>query len=213
MAVRGSLFRPDLTPCNAMSSTLKWSPIKVFCTRSVWACLAWFGCLLVGCGGGEPSTPEAGASTPTETVTTEIAQAPVVAAAEEVRFDRGRCRVYTTEPGFSVFVDRYPVRDKTGNILQTPCLIEASAGLHSVTIAREGYIDETRQMTFGSDAQIEFDTATSKEGSSEMLAAQYLNMPVGTAISLNSLNTTGREFDPFVTADGRSLWFAGDRGL
>ncbi len=163
--------------------------------------------LLGGCGGGDAPP----AATPVSRRVQETILTNVEEPSKPPEFAVGRCRVYTSEPGWSVFIDGCPVRGEGGRLLETPCVVEALAGSHSVTVARGGRVDQSRQVLFADDAEQVFDTANVPEGESLLLTAPYLDLPVGRAVSLNSLNSTGKEFDPFLGADGRGIVFAADR--
>jgi hypothetical protein len=165
--------------------------------------------LLAGCGGGseETTAPQPAPTRVQETVISETG----VAGPPLPKFVTGQCRVYTSEPGWSVFVDGYPVRNAQGETLRTPCLVAAVATSHSVSVAHAGRIDQSRQILFAEDAEVMFETANVAAGDSLLLAAPFLGMGVGRPINLNTLNTGGNEFDPFLSADGRGLVFAADR--
>lgn len=164
--------------------------------------------VLAGCGGDEaPTAPSAGPRRVQETILSEGVETP----APPPQFTAGSCRIYTNEPGWSVFVDGYPVRTPEGAILQTPCRVEAAAGSHAVSIARSGRLDQSRQVRFADDAELVFETANIPAGESVLLTAPYLDLAVGSPITLNSLNSTGKEFDPFLSPDGRGIVFAADR--
>lgn len=167
------------------------------------------GCL-TGCGSKDPApaTTARPAATPfrEQILSVESVDGPV-----RPDFPTARCRIYSSDPQWSVFIDGYPVRDADGRIMQTPCEASASPGAHTVTLARAGKVDQSRQVPFGEQAEVDFLTLDAPAGDSLLLAAPYLNTPAGTAISLNTLNTVGNEFDPFVTPDGLAIYFAGER--
>ena len=123
-------------------------------------------------------------------------------------------RVYTTSPGYAVFVDGAPVRDANGEISLTPCAVTAPPGTHSLTVARQGERDLARVVRFGeqTDGAEFFETGQGdRQGVSALLSAVLLDAPPGEAIPLSQVNTAGRESDPYLTPDGLSLWFVGDR--
>ena len=126
-------------------------------------------------------------------------------------FESSQCKVITADPGWTVFIDGYPIPLDDGEFLTTPCTVEAGVGSHTVTVAHQGMADASRQIQFSDEAEVWFDDTVLMSGESELLNAPYLKLPVGRAVPLNSLNTLGKEFDPFVTKDGRSIWFAADR--
>lgn len=122
-------------------------------------------------------------------------------------------RVYTTSPGYAVFVDGIPVRDAAGEISLTPCAVTSPPGTHSLTVARQGEQDLSRVVTFVETGSDEFfDTGRGdRAGDSALLSAVLLNATPGVPFPLAQINTAGRESDPYLTPDGLSLWFVGDR--
>jgi len=119
------------------------------------------------------------------------------------------CRVDTPEPGFFVFVDGEPVRDEAGEWLKTPCEVTVPRGDVTIAVAREGWLDASRVVNLSKIGEIEFTPVASSNAAGGILHSPYLNAPVGTAIPLSEINQAGRWFDPFLSADGLSLWFAG----
>ncbi|WP_145369815.1 family 16 glycoside hydrolase [Maioricimonas rarisocia] len=126
------------------------------------------------------------------------------------QFEAGTCRIESEPAGLRVFVDGRPVFDAEGKPVVTPCRVTAEAGPHTVTLAGEQSLDFSRQVRFDSEDEFLL-TASVQEGTSEALQQPLLQMPAGQPLPLASLNSAGNEFDPFVAADGRSIWFAGDR--
>ncbi len=165
--------------------------------------------LLFGCSGDkEPDTQSASHDKTTKTET----QQQKSDALPLPDFPTGQCRIDTTQPGFLVFVDGTQVLDQQGEPIRTPCVVIASSGAHTVTIVREGFRDLSRVASFGKSGEIVFDTKLMQSGESLLLNAPYRGVPLGQPIALNSLNSIGNEFDPFVSPDGRAIWFAADRG-
>ncbi len=127
-------------------------------------------------------------------------------------FTSARCRIYTSSPGYTVFIDGEPARGSEGDWITTPCAVTAAPGTHTVTVARTGQRDVSQEVVFADDSEAVFDTAAAElSGESEALGAAYLSAVPGEPIPLESVNTSGRELDPYLTADGRSLWFVGER--
>jgi hypothetical protein len=179
------------------------------CVQSRWSGWLVLTLALVGCDAGEDATSD----TPTGPATVE--QAAVVesgppALAAPV-FANGSCRVYTSEPGWNVFVDGSLVRDAQGEPATTPCLVAALAGSHTVTVAMPGKQDRARDVLFADETELVFETENVPDGESALLTAPWLDAPVREPIALSELNSPGREFDPFLSRDGRSIWFAADR--
>ncbi|MCA9053908.1 MAG: PD40 domain-containing protein, partial [Planctomycetaceae bacterium] len=162
-----------------------------------------------GCGQSDPSRSDALPAP--QRIEEQILSEESTPGLPQPKFIAGACRVYTSEPGWSVFIDGYPVRNPDGSILQTPCRVTAVIGAHSVGVAREGQLDQSRIVTFAEDAELVFETATAPTGESVLLSAPFLTTAIGEPIELTSLNTTGREFDPFLSPDGRGLLFAAER--
>ena len=163
----------------------------------------------LGCGGGEPRTESSGPAP--KPIVERVISDDGSAGLPLPKFLSGTCRVYTSAPGWSVFIDGYPVLNPDGSILQTPCRVVARLGSHSVAVVREGNLDHSRQVRFAEDAEVVFNTANVAAGESVLLSAPYLGVKVGEPIALSPLNSAGREFDPFLSADGRGIVFAGDR--
>lgn len=129
-----------------------------------------------------------------------------------VKFTTGVVRVYTPEPGFGVLIDGEPVRDAAGEIVGTPCAVTTRQGNRTVSLFREGYFDLSKQIDVQADSEVVLtpseDTA---QAGSDYLGAPHRDVPVGEPIALKSLNSSRSELDPYVTPDGLSLWFVGDR--
>lgn len=127
----------------------------------------------------------------------------------------GEIQVFTTPPGFMVLVDGEPVRsaENPGEFLLTPCSVTVPRGLRMIRVAKEGYFDASEASSVGEGTSVvqltpTEDSAGDKTG---VMHAPYFNAEVGKPIPLESLNTPGREFDPFVTEDGLAIWFAAER--
>lgn len=159
----------------------------------------------LGCSSGK--APPAPAASPATATAPKYPPPPPLPTLESAR-----CRVYSSEPGWQVFVDGNPVRDAAGQAVVTPCAVTAAPGTHTVAVARDGMGDLSQQVRFEGDAEAVFDTAAAAQsGESALLAAPLLSATPGTPVPLRSINTPERESDPFVTPDGRSLWFVAER--
>ena len=174
--------------------------------RSFLWCIAGL-TLLWGCGGKTDSGPTA-SDKPDEQNASDVR--PELPPLPPPQFTSGTCLVNSQPHGLRVFVDGRPVYDGEGRPVVTPCRITAEAGPHTVTLAGENHLDFSRDVRFDSSDEF-FLTATVEAGGSQVLFQPLLGVPVGQPLPLATLNTTGREFDPFVAPDGRSIWFAGDR--
>jgi len=177
------------------------------------AALALTALLLAACGcGGGGSTPDALSPSPgPEPFREEVLSVEAASRSPLPQFVAGRCRVYTSEPGWRVFVDANPVAGPDGRPLLTPCEVVAAAGTHTVTVVLEGKLDQARQALFGPQGEAVFDTTEVPDGDSALLGAPLLELPVGTPQALTALNSAGAERDPFVTRDGLAIYFAADR--
>lgn len=125
----------------------------------------------------------------------------------------GVCRVYTADPGFFVLIDGEPARTQEGELLTTPCAVTVARGRHTLTVARDGFQDADRRVDVQDETEVVFESLAEVSGDStdSVLAAPYFEAPVGEPIPLDSLNTPARELDPFVSADGTTIWFVSDR--
>lgn len=164
---------------------------------------------LSGCGADPP--PPASPPPAPRRVVEEILAPDGAVAVSQPQFITGHCRVYTSDPGWAVFIDGDPVRAADGELIRTPCQVTSTATSHSVSIARAGQIDQSRQILFSDTAEALFDTSAAASGDSQLLTAPYLDLPVGEPVPLATLNTPGKEFDPFLSPDGRGIVFAADR--
>lgn len=121
-----------------------------------------------------------------------------------------KCRINTPEPGFVAFVDEQPVRDAEGKIVPTPCEVTIAAGRHVIRVGKKGWNDIPRVVDV--TEAMDFDQEPTYEPFAEAsttFAAPYLEAPVGKPIPLEKLQFSGRCQDPFVSANGREIWYAG----
>jgi len=131
---------------------------------------------------------------------------------EPPEFQTGLVRVYTEEPGFHVLVDGNVVRGEDGQSVVTPCAVTAEAGLHTIKVYREGFLDTSQEVVLTADGEVTFTPIADPDGiNSDALNAPWRDVDVGTPIPLAAVNSSRPEFDPYVTSDGLSLWFVGDR--
>lgn len=126
------------------------------------------------------------------------------------------CQINTPEPGFVAFVDDQPVRDDKGQIVLTPCAVELEKGRHVIRVAKKGWNDIPRVVDITETT--EFDQEPTYEPFAELgttFAAPYLEAPIGEPILLQPLVFKGRCQDPFVSANGREIWYAasGSEGM
>lgn len=126
---------------------------------------------------------------------------------------RGLLRVYTGEPGFFVFVDGEPVlNDDDNERLTTPCEVAVPRGSHNLTVAKPGWRDLAHTINVGESSEVGLEPVEDQVSSFEsVLRTAYFEAEVGAPMPLLSINTSGRELDPYLTPDGLMLLFAGDR--
>src|SRR5262245_42080079 len=122
------------------------------------------------------------------------------------------CKIYTPEPGFFVLVDGEPARDDQGAKLTTPCEVGLPAGNHTLTVVREKFRDYSEEVLIARERT--FDLAPVYEPFAQpagFFASPLATAAVGEPVELKSLNAGGPSWDPFVTSDGLSIWFAGQK--
>lgn len=122
------------------------------------------------------------------------------------------CRVYTPEPGFFVLVDGEAARKKTGDKLMTPCELGITPGNHTLAVVKKGFKDASNEVLVTDGHTFEFTPMFEPFAApTGYFASRFSRAEVGQELPLLSLNTDGKVLDPFVAADGLSIWFAGDR--
>lgn len=170
------------------------------------ACLLF----LAGCGGDREDT--AGAEGDSRVPVDSRPQSEDPTSIPLPKYATASVRVYTTPPGFQVLVDGQLVLSEQGDPVVTPCAVQVSRGAHNFVVARAGYSDDGRLLTIEQDSEIELSPVEdSSDGQYSMLSAPWFRLPVGEPVSLDNVNSPGKELDPYVTADGLSMFFAGDR--
>jgi hypothetical protein len=128
------------------------------------------------------------------------------------KFQTGVVRVYTGESGFHVLVDGEAVKDEEGNAVTTPCAVTTEVGSHTVTVFREGYFDASEVVGVTEDGEVTFTPLEDPDGAnSDALKAQWRDAEIGKPIALTAVNSSRPELAPYLTSDGLSLWFVGDR--
>jgi hypothetical protein len=121
-----------------------------------------------------------------------------------------KCRIYSPEPGFVAFIDDQPVRDATGKLLLTPCEVQLERGQHVIRVEKQGWNDISRVAEISSDVEFEQQPVDEPFNyHATTFKAPYLNAKVGEPVLLQTLQLTGRCQDPFVSANGREIWYAG----
>lgn len=166
----------------------------------------------VGCGSnstapvGDPgNAPESAADT----------APPVINPRDEKLTDANAARVsvYSNPPGCMVFVDLAPVHNDKDGLALTPCEFILPHGSYSISVERPGGKRAAQPLQIEGDRDVEFDVSSSPGELDEpsLQNAALFEAAVGRAIPLASLNTTSQELDPFVSPDGRTIYFVSDR--
>jgi len=122
----------------------------------------------------------------------------------------GTIRVETTPAAAMVLIDDQRVDDAEGQPQRTPCVITASKGAHAVTIIREGFQDQTRQVSV-SAKEVDVVFVDAREGTSAVLSTRWFaDARLGEPEPIEAVNAVGRPRDPWLSSDGLSLWFVAD---
>ncbi|HEY2253791.1 MAG TPA: family 16 glycoside hydrolase [Planctomycetaceae bacterium] len=109
-------------------------------------------------------------------------------------------------------VDGEPARDDRGEKLTTPCEVDIPAGNRTLTVVREKFRDYSEEVVVSRGETFEF--APVFEPFAEVagyFASRIAAAKVGKPIELANVNAGGPAWDPFLAADGLSLWFAGQK--
>ena len=124
-----------------------------------------------------------------------------------------RVSVYSNPPGCMVFVDLAPVHNDKDGLALTPCEFTLPHGSYSISVERPGGKRAAQPLQIEGDREVEFDVSSSPGELDEpsLLNAPLFEAAVGRAIPLASLNSTGKELDPFLSPDGRTIYFVSDR--
>ncbi|MBQ19077.1 MAG: hypothetical protein CMJ65_18370 [Planctomycetaceae bacterium] len=123
----------------------------------------------------------------------------------------GTIRVESTPPGATVLVDDQRVYDEQGKLQPTPCIVTISKGPHAVTIVRDGFQDQVRQVSVGT-REVDVIFEAGRKGESVLRTASWFaEARVGEPLPLKAINAVGRQRDPWLSVDGLSLWFVADR--
>jgi 3-keto-disaccharide hydrolase/WD40-like Beta Propeller Repeat len=165
-------------------------------------------CLLAGCGGKSDADSADHGRKPGERPEAKADNEPVAKKPIPV----GLCRVYTPQPGFFVFVDGEPARSEKDEWLTTPCEMRVPRGAREITVARTGFRDRRHVANVDNDATVTFgNSQQSGPGDVGILDSAFLRAKTAEPVSLLALNTQSRELDPYITPDGRELYFVSDR--
>jgi hypothetical protein len=189
------------------------------------ACTAlacFFAATLIGCGGNSGSAKSAkgtdsgeGPSASGKKSSSGGSKKPALPAPVKLprpEFETVRVAVFTEAPGFAVLVDQEPARAEDGGILLTPCEIDMLPGEHVITVAKQGYREQSQEVTASEGRELEFRVAYEPFAEPTGFAAsRFATATVGEELPLSALNTGGPLADPFVSGDGLALWTAGER--
>ena len=130
------------------------------------------------------------------------------------KIETGEVRVYTSEPGSTILINGEYATDENGDPVKTPCAVILSIGSHTLTLLKDDKPIQTELVSIGKRDDVEelvIDTSSAFAGGESILDAPYFDLEVGKSVELSALNTAGPEVDPYVSADGLSIWFASDR--
>jgi len=168
---------------------------------------------LAGCGGSSQPKPVAETPKGADDVadTTPPVSNPRDASPSESR--TARVSVYSNPPGCMVFVDQTPVRNDKEGLALTPCEFVVPHGSYSISVERPGGQRTAQPLQIRNDREVEFDVSSSPTEFDEpsLLNSPLFEAAVGRAIPLASLNTSSKELDPFLSPDGKTIYFASDR--
>lgn len=167
--------------------------------------------LLVGLAGCSQEKPATKASTDGSAGT----ESDKVIRPEDVplpEYHTGRIRVYTPEADRLVLIDGHLARDEAGEPLNPPCEVVAELGMHTVTLTAAGLQDISQDVAVSESADVDFPALSEAGADSTCIAsAPLFSARVGVPIAIEAVNSSGAEFDPYLSRDGLTLWFAGDR--
>lgn len=110
-----------------------------------------------------------------------------------------------------LWIDGEPVRSDAGTLLAVPCEVRVAPGAHQVTLAQPGFDDLTERVSISEDRSLAFERPEMLPAGNSSLDGPWFDLSPGEVRPLAGVNTSGREFDPWMSADGRILVFAGDR--
>ena len=126
-------------------------------------------------------------------------------------------KVYSNPPGCMVFIGVEVVRGEGDTFAQTPLEVMVPRGNVTVSVEKPGGRRATQRVDVPAAEEVEFDVSSAPEEEDRFAEPSLLNAPffeasVGRSLELKSVNSPERDFDPFVAADGKSIWFVSDRG-
>lgn len=167
---------------------------------------------LSGCGSSKPTTAvderDEGAGA--------AESAPLIVNPRDVKLADDQLVVLTiqsTPAGCIVLVDMVPVRNDNEGLSLTPCEFSIPRGSHVISVERPGGRRDSQQREIDHSQTLEFDVSStpSQLDDPSILNAPLFEASIGRAIPLTSLNTPNQESDPFLSPDGRTIYFVSDR--
>ena len=125
-------------------------------------------------------------------------------------------KVYSNPPGCLVFVGMEVVRGEGDTFGQTPMEVMVPRGSVTVSVEKPGGRRATQKVDVPAAKEVTFDVSSAPEEDDKFAEPSLLNAPyfeaaVGRSLELKSLNSAGKDFDPCVSPDGRTIWFVSDR--
>jgi hypothetical protein len=122
------------------------------------------------------------------------------------------CTVLTNPPGFMVLVDGELARDEQGQLLKTPCVIGIPKGDRVLMIVQEKFRDQSEKISVTQSQKFEFSGVYQPFAEATGFFASPLSLPeIGEPVELAAVNAGGPGWDPWISSDGLSLWFAGQK--
>ena len=181
------------------------------------AAMLWFG--VSGCGSSATPVGENGGVDGKSAASTESAGSPIVNPRD---IPPGKdnllvtLKVYSTPPGCLVFVGTDVVRGDGETLAQTPLEVQVPRGRVVISVEKPGGRRASREVEMPAVEELEFDVEMPLDEGDVLADPPLLNTPyfeaaVGRSLELKSLNSSEKDFDPFVEADGKTIWFVSDR--
>ena len=188
-----------------------------------WRLVSLMALLLLGVSGcGSSAKPKAGdAEADAKQTAADVPSDPPVVNPRDVPPGRHQLlvplKVYSNPPGCLVFLGVEVVRGEGDTFAQTPLEVMVPRGKVIVSVENPGGRRATQQIQVPAEEEVEFDVRSAPEEGDKLVEPSPLNAPyfeasVGRPLELKSLNSPEQDFDPFVSADGRAIWFVSDRG-
>ncbi|HSG70469.1 MAG TPA: DUF1080 domain-containing protein [Planctomycetaceae bacterium] len=127
-------------------------------------------------------------------------------------YETGICRIYGGDEESIVLVNGDPARDAEGHFLSPPCEVRVARGNCTITLSRKGYQDFSRIASVSETSEVDFPALQpAAEFSVTTVSAPLFDLEPGVPHRFETVNSPGAELDPWLSPDGLTLWFAGDR--